>query len=72
MTIGERMCKNPILSLKLQVDAYAGQILRQNETYILYFLPPPLFQKHFYATGLKVSNVGMFDAEEFAGVCSEN
>jgi len=28
-----------LLSLKVLVDAYNGQILGQNETYILYFLP---------------------------------
>jgi len=30
--------------LKLLVDADAWQIWGQNETYILYFLPPPLFK----------------------------
>jgi len=32
------------------VDAYAWQILGQNQTYILYFLPPPLFKKRSSAT----------------------
>jgi len=37
----------------LLVDADAWQIWGQNETFILYFLPPPsLFKKRSRATGL--------------------
>jgi len=44
------MCKT-LLPLKSLVDADAWQICEQDETYILYFLPPThLFQKRFLST----------------------
>jgi len=39
-----------LLPLEFLVDVDAWQILGQNETYVLYFLPLPLFKKRFRAT----------------------
>jgi len=54
------------IEIRLLVDAYAGQILGQNETYI--FLSSS-FQKHSRATGLKINDRAVKIEEPVYGSC---